>query len=293
MRLRRLASSLLLLGCVAITTTTPAFADEPTTIDIVVLRNGAQVRGHISEIVPEDHVVLIKESGDSLRIAWAEIDRVALGVGRTDPVPVVGGAGGVAGTVPVVGADTAPPPMSGPRAMVHLDAPRHVSLYRIPAGTEKWVLACTSPCDIELPVGDDYRVQGTDVKRSDTFRLNVVNGNATIRVDPSSLGGSIMGGVLATAGGITALTGLLVLPSKDTRVGGVVALAIGLGLLVGGFLIYRASSQTNVTLGVVAPSKKEATAGPTWQTATAGVEPHVERAFANGAWGTTLFSRSF
>jgi hypothetical protein len=275
------------------------------------------IRGRAQEIVPEDHVLLIKESGESLRISWAEIDRVTLGWDRSAPPPANS-------TTPRPGADgvfvvppptDSPPPMSGPLARVHVDAPRHVSLYRKPPGAENWYLACSSPCDVRLPLDDDYRVQGTDVKRSDTFKLHAINGEAVVRADPSSLTGSIFGGILATVGGITALVGLVAVPEKKSRTGGAIALAIGSALVVGGFLIYRASAKTDISL-VTAPEPgadtnkpKKSSKAPTpttmrldafvrepeWRGAAAGsgstgIDPSTERALTVVP---TLFSRSF
>lgn len=273
---------------------------EAVTIDIVHLKNGAMIRGRAQEIVPEDHVLLVKESGEAIRISWAEIDRVTLGWDKSAPPPApptsTSPQAGPDGVIVVPPPTDSTPPMSGPLARVHVDAPRHVSLYRKPAGSESWFLACTSPCDVRLPTNDEYRVQGTDVKRSETFRLHAINGEVVVRADPSSLSGSLFGGILATVGGVTALIGLVAIPEKKSRTGGVVALAIGSALIVGGFLIFRTSSRTDIFQAPdnqakpTTASKREVWESPEGEARNGKLDPALERLLPAVP---TLFSRSF
>jgi hypothetical protein len=36
-------------------------------------------------------------------------------------------------------------------------------------GADPWLVACTSPCDVDLPVGPNYRIEGEALKPSATF----------------------------------------------------------------------------------------------------------------------------
>jgi hypothetical protein len=56
----------------------------------------------------------------------------------------------------------------GPTRRLHLAANRSVTLEVRQFGS-LWAVACTSPCDRELPVSADYRVIGDDVRSSHAF----------------------------------------------------------------------------------------------------------------------------
>ncbi len=172
-------------------------AVQVVTVDSVHLRNGTLYRGHVSEIVPGDHVTIKTESGETKRVAWAEVERVIV---APTPIPPMADAP----------ADAPAPPMVGPKARVHVTSPRRVLLYRRPAGSASWVQACQSPCDMDLPTGDSYRITGNGVPQSKEFRLEVgPSGFVDLVVDPPNHGGMVLGGIVAGGGGMTFLVGSL------------------------------------------------------------------------------------
>lgn len=183
------------------TPTSPPTTTESTTatVDTVHLRNGGLFRGRVTEIVPGDHVTVILPSNETKRIPWPEVDRVIV---ASTPIPP-------AGTVSAPPA--AAPPMVGPKARVHVTSAKRAILYRRPAGTNSWVQACQAPCDVDLPIGDTYRIAGNGLSQSKEIHLEAgPNGFVDLVVDPPSTGGMVIGGVLAGAGGLTGTVGALV-----------------------------------------------------------------------------------
>ena len=178
--------------------------------DAVYLRSGGMVRGRVHEIIPGHHVTATLEAtGEARVIPWAEIDRVVLGDATALPPPP--GASILASTA------ASAAPMAGPRAHVHISTPKTVQLFRRPAGTTGWSHACASPCDIDLPLGDDYRATGSGVAQSKEFHLQGAPGERLeIVVDPTSASGMVAGGLLAGTGAFAMYVGFLTtLVGKD------------------------------------------------------------------------------
>jgi hypothetical protein len=222
-----------------------AHADETaaaatTTVDVVILRNGAALRGHIKELVPDDHVTMTLEDGETRSIVWSEIERLTVGGSQNDPQSAVG-----PDAIYVPRPEL--PPMLGPVVRVHVDSPRQVSLYRKPEGFGTFVHVCASPCDVDVPIGDIYRVQGTDVRASEVFRLGDREGTAVVAVDGSSLPGMVAGIVLIASGSLAAFIGSIALLDKSSRASGAIAFVVGVTALVGGILIYKTSARTDVS----------------------------------------------
>jgi hypothetical protein len=99
------------------------------------------------------------------------------------------------------------------RAHVHIKSEKHVQLESRPSQQDAWMVACDSPCDRDLPLGDEYRVlHGTaaGATRGDTFRLSASpGGSVTLIVDGGSTAQAV-GGVVLGAGGVAlAFVGLL------------------------------------------------------------------------------------
>lgn len=187
--------------------TAPATATAPaasTTVDAVHLRNGGFFRGRVTEIVPGDHVtVVVAPGGETKRIPWADVDRVIV---ASTPVP----ATPTTATPVPSSTPTAPAPMVGPRARVHITSPKQVILYRRAAGTSTFQQACTSPCDLELPIGDTYRLAGNGLSQNKELHLAASPGGVVdIVVDPPSTGGMILGGFIAGAGATAAYVGVM------------------------------------------------------------------------------------
>ncbi len=276
--LRQLTRLAAFLGTIALATT--AAAD--TTIDDVHLRNGGLYRGRVTEIVPGDHVTVIVEGGETKRIAWAEVDRVVVAA------PV--GAPSTTTTPPAPApAATPPPPMEGPRVRVHVTSDKPVLLYRRPAGTTTWVQACTSPCDVELPTGDTYRINGNGLQGTKEFNLQASGGGAVnIEVDPASTAGMVFGGTLSGIGWLVGYVGLILAAGssgssyrKDEGSAGLIALGIGVAAGVAGVLIFVSSAKTDIIqsssksgAGGTPPRPLDAFARqPTWRTTAAAERP--------------------
>lgn len=274
------------------TTTTTAGAS----VDTIHLRNGGMFRGHVSEIVPGDHVTIRTETGETKRLAWAEIDRVIVASTPIPPPP-----SGVPGVAPA----TAPldAPMVGPRAHVHIKSPRNVILYRKPAGTNAWSKACTSPCNTELPIGDSYRVAGNGVQQSKEFHLEASPGSTVeVVVDPQSTGGMILGGFIAGGGFTVGYVGLIAAAvgaaradgecgryetcsesdredGKKIRDAGLIALGVGAAATVVGLIVFLNNATTDISQH--SASKSDAKSDrpvdaflrqPTWRTARSSSE---------------------
>jgi hypothetical protein len=235
-------------------------------IDSVHLRNGTLYRGHVAELVPGDHVTIKTETGDSKRVAWTDIEKVII---ASSPPPTT--------TAPAASPVEPPPPMVGPKARVHITSSKRVLLYRRPAGSGGWYQACASPCDMELPTGDTYRIHGNNIPNSKEIRLDVgPSGFVDLHVDPPNTGGMVLGGIVAGGGGLTFMVGALVAlvgaanagldcnnydhryytsqaqcqKAKDDgpglRNGGLIALGIGAAVTGAGLLVIFNSATTDV-----------------------------------------------
>lgn len=287
----------------------PAFAQDPVvnekpsaapvTTDAVHLRNGGLYRGHVTEIVPGDHVTILVDHGDAKKIPWGDIEKVIV---ATTAIPNGATAQGPAGDQ--VGARTIPPasaptaaPMNGPKVRVHITSATTVVLYRRVQGSTAWTQACTSPCNVDLPLGDSYRVNGNGVSQSSEFSLQGTPGSTVdIKVDGSSTGGMVLGGTLTGLGALVGYVGLLFVAvslgddyngdEKAARAGGLVAMGLGTLAMVGGLLVFLASAKTDVTqnqTGTNSGKKKDLGPGnrtiandawkrdPTWRSAEATV----------------------
>jgi len=286
-------------------TAAPAFADEtpppalapsPAVSDAVHLRNGGLYRGRVTEIVPNDHVTIIVERGEPTRIAWGEIAKVVVATASAPITPTPATAPIGAYTIPS-STPPLPAPMNGPKVRVRIDSPTSVVLYRRPAGSNAWTLACTSPCNEMLPLGDAYRVSGNDIWQSSEFSLQGAPGSTVeVHVDGQSTGGMFLGGTLTAVGGLVAYGGFLaVLVSLDNRThadddekaASWAAFGIGMVATVAGILIFLASAKTDITQNpVAAPTvvKDAFQRLPTWRT--------VERGPATAQF-PVLFSHAF
>ncbi|MFO0735569.1 MAG: hypothetical protein U0270_06810 [Labilithrix sp.] len=289
--------------------TTPALADEPpplpppttaetpaaasATVDAVHLRNGGLYRGHVTEIVPGDHVTILVEKGEPKRIAWAEIDRVVVATTPVPPPP--GGSGEQVGarTIPSATAPT-PAPMNGPKARVHITSSSTVVLYRRVTGSTAWTMACTSPCNEMLPLGDSYRVNGNGVAQSAEFTLQgSPNSTIDLKVDGQSTGGMVLGGTLAAIGAMVGYVGLLVVAvtldksnrsDDEARAGGLVAMGLGAVAALGGVLVFLASAKTDVTQNQTGGGGRGNDAWrrlPTWRTAERGAPAQFPIVFSH------------
>lgn len=276
----------------ATATTAPSAS---TTVDAVHLRNGGMYRGRVTEIVPGDHVtVVVAPGGETKRIPWPEVDRVIVASTPVPPAPTT--------ATPVPSTPTAPAPMVGPRARVHITSPKQVILYRKAAGTSSFQQACTSPCDLELPIGDTYRLAGNGLSQNKELHLAAGPGGfVDIVVDPPSTGGMILGGFIAGGGATAAYVGMLMAligqseadrgcysystgygdncaerqsDGEAVRNAGLVTMIVGAGVTALGVVVFINSASTDIGQRTGGPSRSNDAflRKPTWRRMASSAE---------------------
>ncbi len=141
----------------------------------------------------------------------------------------------------------------------------------------RWAFACNSPCDVEVPLFDEYRIDG-----GDAFRLERPNGDVvTIRFEPRSpfaaAGGvavTILGVGLTVVGlGLTLLGAAVAAPCTEgsgdwsvcgggpgTLVAGLVVTGIGVVGIVGGLSVVGQSGSKRTRVENAAFPRE-----PTWR----------------------------
>lgn len=240
--LRRAALSGLLVLAAALAATTARADDE------VHLRSGGLLRGHVTEIVPGDHVT-VTVGAETKRLPWADVDRVVVAPPAAAPAE-------------------APAAGTAARVRVHITSPKNVILFRRASGSTAWVQACASPCNTELPLGDTYKITGNGVPASAPFTLEGNPGGLVdISVDPASNGGMIGGGFLAATGATAGFVGILLAvagqaqlslhnsetapvdqnKAKSVRNAGLVTMVVGAAVAAGGLLLFISNGKTDVT----------------------------------------------
>jgi hypothetical protein len=148
-----------------------------------------------------------------------------------------------------------------------------VQLYRRPQGRSGFEHACSSPCDMDLPLGDDYHLIGSGMPQTKDFSLQGSPGDrVTLAVSPPSIGGILGGGTLIGVGSMVMYIGALVAlagsgESDSTCVngrcsssssgggavsGGLIALAVGAGATALGTALLIGSMGTDVNQGASA-----------------------------------------
>lgn len=278
---------------------TPASTPSASaTVDAVHLRNGGLYRGRVTEIVPGDHVtVIVAPGGETKRIPWPEVDRVIVASTPVPPAPTP--------STPVASTPTAPAPMVGPRARVHITSPKQVILYRKAAGTSTFQQACTSPCDLELPIGDSYRLAGNGLSQNKELRLAAGPGGfVDIVVDPPSVGGMVLGGLIAGGGATAAYVGMLMAlvgqseadrscysyggssssymsscedrksDAEDVRTAGLITMVVGAGVAALGVVVFINSASTDIGQRTGGPSRSNDAfvRKPTWRSVASSAE---------------------
>jgi len=305
-----------------------AFAADPaidTAAQDVLFKNGSKVRGQVVDIVPGDHVSIRFKSGEMRRFEWADVDRVMPASGPEPPplppappkpqptvVPPVPTVAPTATTPPV---ETLPP-ATGPTVKVHINSPVLASLQRRPRGGQSFLKACDAPCDLDMPLADDYMVTAAGGKTTAVKLAGQAGQTVIIDVDPPSDGGKIGGVIMIvvgiigfSVGAVVDLVGLALEGASDATssgkssadgvlIAGLVITGVSLGLGIGGIVVFFKSGNTDVTTktGYLTPKIPGApnvddryVRTPVWHTPSS-----FERA-AQGPAATTvpIFSHSF
>lgn len=226
--------------------------------DVIYMKNGGILRGTIIDAIPNSQARIQLATGEIATVPWQEIARIEHAE-TTRPAP----------PLPPPGSQPLPPqPAASPSAMVwvHLDGPEDARLEQYKGD---WVTACSAPCDVQLPVSSDYRIEGGGIRPSTVFQLTGNQGDhVTVTVNAGSTGWFVAGIVLTPIGGLVALVGGLVglagsiaasSPTADlsnarsVAASGWTAFAIGAAALIGGVLLIVNNAKTTATQSLSAP----------------------------------------
>jgi hypothetical protein len=190
-------------------------------------------------------------------------------------------------------------------------ADKEVVLESLAPG-EQWELACTAPCDAELPLGNQYRISGPSIRRSRPFAITASPGqHAVITVSAGSKGAFAGGVALLSVGAAAAAVGLFVFaigatecsdggvvvcvdgyaPNSGLVVAGAVTLLVGVGTLLSGVALMSDSRTREAqTFAALVPKARPDTAwlrAPMWRDAVRET-PGMPKAV-----GFPIFAQSF
>jgi hypothetical protein len=273
--------------------TPPPVVAQPTALDTVMLRNGGLLRGRIQEILPGDHLTIAVDTGELRRVPWTEVQRVIVAAStKVSPAPA---------PAPPPAPEAPPPPMRGPLVWVHISSPKHVTLNRRLDASGSWARACDSPCDVELPLADEYEIAGLGNGPTKDFRLKASPGQSVVlSIEPPSIAGIVLGGALVVLGGISLYVSALVgigiaagcTDSKCGTNGGYVAAGVSAAAMAAGGIVIYLSATTDINEHESIPTRAAARdttwlREPVWHTPL-GPEPTATPAFT-----IPIFSRSF
>jgi hypothetical protein len=149
-------------------------------------------------------------SGQSAIIQWSEIHHIERG---SAPTPAPAPQSNLPVPLP-----NATAPISGPTVLVHIETQRRVTLdRRNPGDDQPWVTACESPCDVQLPLNNDYRIVGEGIWASSEFELEGNPGQrVVVKVNPATRFARTAGIVVAGVGLTAAIVGLYVVAVSAT-----------------------------------------------------------------------------
>ncbi len=236
--------------------------------DTVVLKNGGMLRGTLVEVLPNDHATVQLPSGQSAIVQWAEIHHIERGGAPAAATAVPAGA-------PIQKMPNSTAPMSGPTVLVHIETSRPITLdRRNPGEDQPWVTACESPCDVQLPLNNDYRIVGDGIWASSEFELDGQPGQrVVVKVAPATRISRTAGIVVAGAGLLAIIIGVYIVAiaaaasctnsninsvCKDNSGGttvGVVLMLGGLVTMAVGGIIILANWRTGESQEVQSPAK--------------------------------------
>ncbi len=173
-----------------------------------------------------------------------------------------------------------PPPgfRGAPSIDVHVDAPPGTVIESSPPNEGTWAPVCVAPCDMPLPWGRDYRINGDGVMPSSPFVLQGLPGQrediAVRLASTHAYAGSVtlmVVGSLGMAAGVVLLLGSVLANASDcfdgppgvpcqdvalnAQIGGAVSLAAGTAALITGIVLlrYSRSTQTQLVMPALMP----------------------------------------
>jgi hypothetical protein len=226
MRERALGFGFLVCSLLGLASAHAAAQTAPAAPDVVRLRDGGLLRGTIAELVPSDHVTILLITGETRRIAAAEV--AFAGPVEEAPRPPTAPAAlpttpsgdtapptsapttttAATTTATAASADAAPPTgaarvrfrgVEGSRVVV--DAARETD------GTPSFARVCTTPCSLVMPIGA-YHVALTSgaLPRLTIEHLVPIEDRDLVTVEYETRNGTRTGGLVLI--GITAAAGV-------------------------------------------------------------------------------------
>jgi hypothetical protein len=212
------------------TSSQPATASAP--LDVVLLNDGSMFRGTISELVANDHVVIVLASGDSRRFAFSAVRYAGPASGAPETAP--SGAHPSAESTPVPSSTDIPVVEVGPFPVQFLATRPDITVYRLRrsvgtftfgqagfgnSGTllQDWVTEiCRAPCVTALDRGTYYFSLGLPGEYPVAASTGVrVFSPVTIRAHYESRSGFRMAGWLVAVGSAVTGTVLTLLSVRD------------------------------------------------------------------------------
>ncbi len=143
----------------------PGPCDGPETSELVIcLKDGSVLRGKLVDVSPEGGVMMRAASGPLLRVDWRGIAKIRYAAESTEP------------TAPPAPALPAPVPPPALPVFVHVDGPDAAVLQIDATGDDGWKNLCHLPCDRSLPADGRYRISGSGLRDSVSFKLGAPAG---------------------------------------------------------------------------------------------------------------------
>jgi hypothetical protein len=257
--------------------------EAPPGQDVIVMKNGGMLRGTIIDAVPDVQARIQLATGEVATVPWQAIARIDHGANARRLPPT-----------PPPGPMEVPGPDLRPMVWVHVEGSEdgEVQQRRGPRG--EWTTVCSGPCDMALPMGNDYRIAGGSIRPSGVFHLSGAPGDrVTINVNPGSKAWFVLGIVGTSLGGAVALVGLFVgligsvgvtvSPTGSTdrqnwqgvENAGWVTFGVGAVAVVGGILLITGNARTSAAPEAGPPQQAALLAQgdawkkvPTWREAT-------------------------
>jgi hypothetical protein len=195
-------------------------------------------------------------------------------------------------------------PTAGAEAVVvvHVDGPDASKVDRYDPGLGAWRQVCVTPCDAQLPLLGDYRVEGDGFRDSHPFRLSGTPGQRVIvSVDPGWGAWRVVGIVMIPVSGVSLMFGAMMgligtvadgASSWQANLGWGAAVAGAAGI-AGGIALIVNNRHTNVEQKVVAAREHALQAAAAWKPAPTWRELPPEQKALPAAAGLPLWSVAF
>jgi hypothetical protein len=220
--------------------------------DVIYMRNGGILRGTIIDAIPGAQARIQLATGEIATVPWPDIGRIEHGSETPRPT-----------TPSPVPPPPRPPLRSSATVWVHMEGPDEARLQEDTTGDGNWQTVCAPPCDAQLPVAPDYRIEGGGLKTSSVFKIAGAPGeHVTITVNGGSKAWFVLGIVITPIGGLLALIGSVIglagsvaasepgagqQAANNVAATGWVTFAVGGAALVGGILLIINNAKTSTT----------------------------------------------